>query len=102
MRRQGWNLEELMETIWEYTNMIRIYTKVIVFEFINQSVPISYIYFCLCLSPRAKSPITAPPSCCTARAPRSRTFAIVCTRASWRSSSMLGSGDRPCATSRKR
>jgi ribosome-interacting GTPase 1 len=26
--RHGWNLEELLETIWEYTKMIRIYTKV--------------------------------------------------------------------------
>lgn len=23
----GWNLEELLETVWDYTNMIRIYTK---------------------------------------------------------------------------
>jgi ribosome-interacting GTPase 1 len=28
MFRHGWNLEELLETIWEYTKMIRIYTKV--------------------------------------------------------------------------
>ncbi len=26
--RHEWNLEELMENIWEYTRMIRIYTKV--------------------------------------------------------------------------
>ena len=25
---QEWNLDELMESIWEYTRMIRIYTKV--------------------------------------------------------------------------
>eukprot|EP01034_Spumella_vulgaris_P040927 gene40927-50637_t len=24
----GWNLEELLESIWEYTKMIKIYTKV--------------------------------------------------------------------------
>jgi len=27
--RHEWNLEELLETIWDYTKMIRIYTKVI-------------------------------------------------------------------------
>ena len=25
--RHEWNLEELLDTIWEYTQMIRIYTK---------------------------------------------------------------------------
>lgn len=25
--RHEWNLDELMESIWDYTNMIRIYTK---------------------------------------------------------------------------
>lgn len=25
--RHGWNLEELLDTIWDYTKMIRIYTK---------------------------------------------------------------------------
>jgi ribosome-interacting GTPase 1 len=27
--RHEWNLEELLETIWDYTKMIRIYTKVL-------------------------------------------------------------------------
>jgi small GTP-binding protein len=34
----GWNLEELLETIWEYTKMIRIYTKVLIALFVSTSL----------------------------------------------------------------
>ena len=39
-----WNLEELLETIWDYTKMIRIYTKV------------QYVYIFIIVSPFSPFP----------------------------------------------
>ena len=51
---QEWNLDELMESIWNYTKMIRIYTKVSICLFFNASsglMNFSYyvILFCIVL-----------------------------------------------------
>lgn len=145
--RHEWNLEELLETIWDYTKMIRIYTKVPYnVPYVQLVLYVLGVYLTLCCgcfitvkrslnihrdsllcqhlpiyhtphtktprtyattvlyhhSPRARSPTTPLPWCCTTRHPASRTSVTSCTNSSSRSSSTPGCGAPPCATSHRR